>query len=169
MTVAGVDGCRAGWVVAVADGRTVDVSVVAAFADVLDLLDAGIDAIAVDIPIGLPEAGPRQCDIDARKLLGPRRSTVFPAPPRALLHERNYPTALQTKRALDGQGLSKQAFHLLPKIAEVDACLQPELQPRIVEAHPELAFQLLAGEHLPSKHDAEGLAQRERSRFATHG
>ena len=162
MTVAGVDGCRAGWVVAVADGRAVDVSVVPAFTDVVELLDAGIDAIAVDMPIGLPNGGSRECDIEARKLLGPRRSTVFPTPPRPLLHECDYPTALETKRALDGKGLSKQAFHLLPKIAEVDASMHPELQERVVEAHPELAFRALADADLPSKHGAEGRTQRRR-------
>ena len=80
----------------------------------------------------------------------------------ALLHERDYPTALRTKRALDGKGLSKQAFFLLPKMAEVDACLDPDLQARIVEAHPELAFRAQADRELPSKHTREGLAQRER-------
>ena len=162
MKVAGVDGCRVGWVVAVTDGRTFDVVVMSEFAAVVELLNDGVEAIAVDMPIGLPEAGPRRCDIDARKLLGARRSTVFPTPPRALLHERDYPTALRTKRALDGKGLSKQAFFLLPKMAEVDACLGPHLQDRIVEAHPELAFQALARRELPSKHTHEGLAQRER-------
>jgi predicted RNase H-like nuclease len=137
--VAGVDGCRGGWAVAL-DG---EVLVLRAFKEVLAL---DVEVIAVDMPIGLPEAGPRGCDVDARRRLGPRRSSVFPAPVRAVLHERSYTAALALHRATDGRGLSKQAFHLLPKIAEVDA----QLDPRVIEAHPELAFARLLG--VPARH-----------------
>lgn len=164
MTVAGVDGCRGGWVVALAepdDGALVDVVVLSTFADVVALLVQDVTHVAVDMPIGLPDAGSRACDVAARRLLGLRRSTVFPAPPRPILDERDYPTALARKRAIDGVGLSKQAFNLLPRIAEVDAALTPELQSRIVECHPELAFQRRHGEPLESKHTAPGRAQRQ--------
>ena len=40
-------------------------------------------ALAIDIPIGIPEAGARPADREARALLGPRRNSVFPAPVRA--------------------------------------------------------------------------------------
>ena len=33
------------------------------------------DTVLVDIPIGLPDSGRRECDLAARKLLGPRRGT----------------------------------------------------------------------------------------------
>lgn len=163
MTVAGVDGCRRGWVVATADdndGSILDVTVLAQFDKVVGLLALGVSHLAVDMPIGLPNAGPRVCDVAARQLLGPRRSSVFPAPPRPILHERDYPTALARKRAIDGTGLSKQTFHLLPKIAEVDAALTPALQARVVECHPELAFRRRNGEPLASKHDEVGRQRR---------
>lgn len=142
------------------DGSIIDVSVDASFDDVVARLDHGVTHIAVDMPIGLPEAGPRACDVAARRLLGPRRSTVFPAPPRPILHERDYQAALAHKRVIDGTGLSKQSFHLLPKIAEVDAAISPTMQPRVVECHPELAFQRRHGRPLASKHDPSGLEQR---------
>lgn len=41
-----------------------------------DHSEAGI--IAVDIPIGLPEKGPRRADTEARQFVGPRRSSEFP-------------------------------------------------------------------------------------------
>jgi predicted RNase H-like nuclease len=86
---------------------------------------------------------------------------VFPAPPRPLLGERDYTRALATKRALDGTGLSRQAFFLLPKIAEVDAVLVPAMQHQVVEAHPELGFARLDGGPLgSSKRTAEGAAER---------
>ena len=163
MTVAGVDGCRNGWVVARAEstyGSLLDVAVVPSFADVVTLLDSNVEMIAVDMPIGLPDAGDRSCDRDARQLLGARHSTVFPAPPRPLLDVNDYPEALTRKRAIDGKGLSKQSFFLLPKIAEVDAAITPERQRTVVESHPELAFLRLLGTPLPSKHTEPGRRHR---------
>ena len=128
--VAGVDGCRGGWVVAGSDGSLTVVGRIG------DVLDGGFDAVAIDIPIGLPDAGPRRCDVEARRLLGPRRSTVFPAPARRFVDARSF---------ADVAGMSLQAFHLLPRIAEVDRVIVPARQDRVIESHPELAFARLAG------------------------
>src|SRR5258708_162894 len=47
------------------------------FSDLTAALDAVV--IAIDIPIGLTDHGPRRCDLDARRHLGPKRGTsVFP-------------------------------------------------------------------------------------------
>jgi predicted RNase H-like nuclease len=151
--VAGVDGCRGGWAVAVADADTIlDVQVVARFADVLAL---GCDAFAVDMPIGLLDRGPRACDVEARRLLGPRRASVFPAPTRPMLAAASYADALAIA------GLSKQAFNLLPKIREVDAAMSPRLQDTVVEVHPELCFSRLIGAPCRwPKRTADGRAER---------
>ena len=154
MIVAGVDGCRAGWAVALADlDEILDVRVVPTFADVLALRPI---AIAVDMPIGLAETGPRACDIEARRRLGPRRSSVIPAPLRPMLEAATYEEALAIG------GLSKQAYHLLPKIREVDALMTPRRQRTIVEAHPELCFARLLGHpcHAP-KRTRDGRAERQ--------
>lgn len=159
MTVAGVDGCRRGWVVARAestDGSLLDVAFTPTFVHALEHLGSDTEMIAIDIPIGLPDAGPRACDREARRLLGPRRPTVFPTPPRPLLDVNDYPEALARKRAIDGKGLSKQSFFLLPKIAEVDAAITPERQRTVVESHPELAFLRQLGTPPPSKHTEAG-------------
>jgi predicted RNase H-like nuclease len=150
-------------VVAISEGAVLELLLVERFAEVVALLEDGVESIAVDMPIGLPERGARACDVEARRQLGPRRSSVFPAPPRTLLHERDYGVALRTKRAIDGVGLSKQAFNLLPKIAEVDAAMTPVRQAAVVECHPELAFARLAGGPLEwSKRAPEGaLVRRE--------
>jgi predicted RNase H-like nuclease len=157
--VAGVDGCRNGWVVAL--GPTGSIFLVRRFADVLRLRPRPA-VIAVDMPIGLPEgAAPRACDIEARQRLGPRRSSVFPAPSRACLGASSYGEALARSREACGRGLSQQAFHLLPKLAEVDAAVTPARQRRIVEASPELAFALLlGGPALHPKRTAPGRAER---------
>lgn len=161
--VAGVDGCRAGWVVAIVSVGPPSVRVVPAFAAVVELLDDEVDVVAVDMPIGLPEGGARACDVEARRRLGPRRASVFPAPPRPLLGCTDHARANAAKRALDGSGLSRQAFNLLPRIAEVDAAVTPAVQERVVEAHPELAFARLAGHPLTTtKRTADGRAERRR-------
>lgn len=141
--VAGVDGCRGGWVLATRDG----VHVVRTFAEIVA---ERFELVLVDIPIGLLEEGPRACDVEARKLLGARRSSVFPAPPRRLLGARRYA----------GQ-CSKQLWNILYKIREVDRAMTPRLQRRIREAHPEVAFALLGGAPMRhSKKTREGLAER---------
>jgi len=152
VSVAGVDGCRRGWVVATDYGA---VSVAATIADVLAL---DVDVVAIDMPIGLPDAGQRACDVAARRELGARRASVFATPVRACLAATSYDEALARHRATDGRGLSRQAFNLLGKIRELDA-VGPE--PRLHEAHPELAFARLLG-HVPrhSKRTADGRAER---------
>jgi predicted RNase H-like nuclease len=120
--------------------------VVAAFDVVGGRLGDGLLAlVAVDMPIGLVDRGSRRCDVEARRRLGPRRSSVFPAPVRAVLGCRDYPEALAAARAASGVGLSKQAWHLVPKIREVEVVAR-RLGPALVaEVHPELAFVALAG------------------------
>ena len=153
MIVAGVDGCRGGWAVAFADADSiVDVRVVPTFAEVVALR---CDAVALDMPIGLLEHGPRACDVEARRRLGPRRSSVFPTPLRPMLGATTYAEASAIA------GLSKQAFHLLPKIREVDAVMTPRRQRTIVEAHPELCFASLLGSPCQApKRSADGRAER---------
>jgi predicted RNase H-like nuclease len=163
--VAGVDGCRRGWVAAVGrlDGRGApSVSVVSSFRElVASVVRGDLVAVAVDIPIGLPDHGSRQCDVEARQRLGPRRSSVFPAPVRAVLGCATWEEANASSRAVDGRGLAHQVFNLLPKIAEVDGLLSPSRQARVVEAHPELCFASIAGEPLlDSKRTVAGQTAR---------
>ena len=125
--LAGVDGCRSGWVVAWEGG----VQVLPTFGYVLL---RRFELALIDIPIGLLEAGSRRCDTEARSLIGERRSSVFPAPSRSLLRSRRYA----------GQ-CSVQLWNILEKIREVDASMKPALQRRVREAHPEVSFALLNG------------------------
>jgi predicted RNase H-like nuclease len=124
-----------------------------------------VAALAIDVPIGLPDAGPRACDAAARRELGrPRSSSVFPAPVRPALAAASRQQASEITRAVDGRGVGAQAFGIWPKIREVDAILSraPGLQRRVREVHPELAFQMLnSGRPLRhSKHDSKGLRTR---------
>jgi predicted RNase H-like nuclease len=142
---AGIDGCRAGWLVVLAHplarhAQEHQVTICARFDDVLALLPTSAVS-AVDIPIGLlveQQPGGRDCDRCARRLLGRRASSVFTPPTRPLLDATHY-------AQVRGHGLSIQAFNILPKIREVDRVMTPVLQQQVYEAHPELAFQALAG------------------------
>jgi predicted RNase H-like nuclease len=118
-----------------------------------------VGAVGVDIPIGLSDSGPRKCDEEARRLLGERRSSVFPAPLRPVLGARSYEAALARSRKASGVGLSKQAWNLVPKITEVDRLLDPTRQGRIFEVHPEAAFAAIHG--VPMAHAKKTRAGRD--------
>lgn len=155
----GVDGCPGGWIGAVVDGSHVRWLLLP---DAVALLAAAADADAtgVDMPTGLAAAGPRRCDVAARALLGPRRSSVFPAPVRDVLGTSSYAEACQVSRAASGRALSLQAWHLLPRIADLDAALPEGGLRWLAEMHPELSFATLTGQPLPPKKTAEGRAAR---------
>ncbi len=118
-------------------------------------------AVVVDIPIGLPDSGPRRCDQEARRLLGwPRSSSIFSAPARALLAAATYQEALALQRHREGGGISRQAFGIMAKIREIDTLLADGPAP-LYEGHPELSFLAMgAGASLASKHTAAGQRQR---------
>jgi len=152
--VAGVDACRSGWVAVVAEDGSVSGSRVAPrFTDLLAALPEAV-AIGVDIPIGLPAAGPRAADIEARAFVGPRRNSVFPTPSRAALSAATYAEA-----RLVLPSLSAQSFALGKKILEVEDALEE----RVFEVHPEVSFRELAGLHLQySKRSWNGQMERRR-------
>ena len=86
---AGVDGCPAGWIQITRHAKSGEIaSRYLPDAAALVQQEPRPDVIAIDIPIGLPKAGARACDVEARRLLGPRRSSVFAAPLRAMLARR---------------------------------------------------------------------------------
>lgn len=159
-TFLGVDGCRGGWLaVRIRTGGSDTPTAPEAlllddFAAVLALRPAP-RFVAVDMPIGLLKIaceGGRSCDQAARALLGPRRSSVFSPPLRSHLKARDWSEV---------SGLSKQSFHLLPKIREVDKQMTPALQQRVRETHPELAFRNLSGEEMRfGKRTTEGQCER---------
>ena len=161
--VAGVDGCPAGWVAVIWDLAVVGPAVeVAARWTELPLGAAAL--VAVDMPIGLAEAGPRGCDGDARKLLPRgRKSSVFPAPRRAMLACADWAEANALGKAREGRGLSHQAWNITAKIRELDAALTPADQDHIRETHPELVFHRLnEWQPVPSKKTAVGREMRMR-------
>ncbi len=168
--VAGVDGCRGGWVVVhLADEAIVRVEVTTHLRALVDEVRAGrLAAAGIDMPIGLPHDRPRASDRELRAWLGPRRSTVFPTPARAVLHAADYGDALARNRHHLGVGLSKQSWNLVPKIGELDKLMTPDLQPRVSEAHPESSFAAMnKGALTTRKVTPEGQTER-RALLGTH-
>jgi predicted RNase H-like nuclease len=171
MRVTGVDACRRGWVAVSlaalspeAGGPAVTVRVGVSLGAALapDLDPAGTTVVGIDMPLGLLETGWREADRAARGLLGPRRSSVFAIPPRAVWAEASYQTANQRCRELVGRGFSAQAWGLRVKLLEANRYRQTCGHP-LYEVHPELAFGAMAGEPLAaSKHTGPGRDERRR-------
>lgn len=172
-TVAGVDGCKAGWVAVIRrPGAALEAAVFGRLADLVDALEPRA-VIAVDMPIGLPERvahGGRGPERLVREKLGARQSSVFSIPSRAAVfadeaafttvdawyaaHRRASAVARATSEP--PRAISIQAFGIFPKIRELDVLLRarPGLCERMIESHPEAAFWRLNGEramHTPKK------------------
>ena len=163
--IAGVDGCRAGWFVAFRDNARTGCFVAESASELAERLD-GFDAVGIDIPIGLPERGNRECETLARRALSPRRtSSVFSAPIRPVLDIDDYRKACELRFRLEGKRMSKQSFFIMPKIADVDRLIraQPRFGRRLHEVHPEVSFAALAGEPMQyAKRTQAGFDARRR-------
>ncbi|MES0812793.1 DUF429 domain-containing protein [Roseibium sp. SCPC15] len=172
--VAGADGCKAGWATVLRNlskPGDVRLEIFPGFADLLGFVPL-LSIIAVDMPIGLPDRIPpegRGPEKAVRKHLGMRQSSVFTVPSRAAVHEDDYRQACSTalRTSEPARKVSKQCFYLFPKIREIDALMTPELETRVFEVHPELAFWRLNGERemslpkkIKSRANPEGLDQR---------
>jgi len=121
--VAGVDGCKRGWVaVVLIDGRFREARLLegvhSAFAELAD-----VSRIAIDIPIGY---GPRQADVLARAVVG--GSSVFAIPERERF---DAPFG-------EGGGISAQAHALGERIRHVTTLAASD--GRFLEVHPEVCF-----------------------------
>jgi predicted RNase H-like nuclease len=159
VAVLGVDGWRGRWVGALLDGRTVGLVDLPDARAVLAVL--GVEVVAVDMPIGLADDGPRACDVAARARLGRAGSSVFPAPVRAVLGTDDYAEARRISvAATGGTSLSAQAFQLVRSIRSLDEALGDPPAGHVVEVHPELAFRALDPAVTDPKGTARGLAQR---------
>ena len=161
--IAGVDGCRGGWIVV---ESTLNLNALRwKIAPDWNAIAQIADVIAVDMPIGVSSDGVRQCEVEARNKLSPCGSRVFKTLPRGALRFRqsDWGKANQWSKSRGFGGISKQIWNIRPKILEIDKSITPGAQARIHEAHPELAFaRLNGGPPLPSKHGAGGIEQRRR-------
>lgn len=168
-TIAGVDGCRAGWMTIWRETSEAAFRF-HVFANLVELESAlrPLGALAIDMPIGLPDridGSGRAPERLVRPLLGLRQSSVFSIPARAAVEAADYGEACRQAllASRPPRKVAKQGFNLFPKIRELDAFLRlrPVLIDRVVETHPELVFRRLKGEPLTyPKKTLEGQAER---------
>jgi predicted RNase H-like nuclease len=162
--VLGADVCASGWVgVVLGGGRPA-----AYFGAGIDRLvmnvvrDGPVAVVGVDMPIGLPDHGPRQADLLARAYVGARRASVFMTPVRAAVEADTHAEAVRVNRSLAGAGVSAQAFALRTRIREVDRWVR-RASFRVVEVHPEVCFARMANRRpLPRKTTWAGAEARRR-------
>ena len=148
--VAGADGCKLGWFRASRETEAGKLYFDAVtHAEELVRLTPRPVVLALDIPIGLTDAGQRDCDRLARQRLGwPRRNSVFPAPVRPALRAKSRQDASRLTARQDGRQVGTQAWALYPKIREVDEWLASnvDVRKRLREVHPEVCFWAWNGE-----------------------
>lgn len=179
VVAAGVDGCSAGWVAALAiDGGPVEITVFPTIDELArEVRSRGTNPIiAIDVPIGLPTTpNHRPCDKKARARLKcatkerSREGSVFQVPDRELVALSSFEEVqhvVAARRASDAaaKGISKQSFALAPKILEVDNFVRhtPGCEQWLLEVHPEVCFLEMSGEDRPllRKKGAQGRDER---------
>jgi predicted RNase H-like nuclease len=155
----GLDGFSRGWVAVCIEDEARTISF---HPDVAAALSGAFDRAAIDIPIGLTENGERGCDALARQKLRPHASRVFTGARRWIWREFFDPDEANREALRRGEKrVSRQLWHLGPKIMEVDAFVRAHRSRDIREVHPELVFLRLNGNApLPPKKSEEGDALR---------
>jgi predicted RNase H-like nuclease len=161
----GIDACKTGWIAVALDDSEVAAYYLPSVGDLTAVIGNpdSIEAIAIDIPIGLPDSGRRRADLDARVFLGPRRNSIFFTPMRAAVEAATHEAATALSRSVTGFGVSQQSYALAKKILEVEAWL-PSAPCQVREVHPEVSFGLLIGRPASaSKKTWAGMVERRQA------
>ncbi len=150
--VLGADVCRGKWAGIMWDGTTIKGLFAPTISNLVEAAAevAGVEVVAIDIPIGLPEADVRLADKEAREFVGVRRASVFSTPIREALLAPDYAAARTRSLELTGSSLSAQAYALRAKILEVESWLAATTL-RVVEVHPEVSFKAMSLEAAESE------------------
>jgi len=162
---AGIDGCRAGWIVISLDEKNAGYRLLESNGGLEEVFDE-YDRIFIDVPIGLNEEQyVRECDAELRKRLGPEyQASVFDPPIRPALHAPTYAEASMASFEITEKKISIQAWNIVPNIRAVDRLLQDNegYREKVFESHPELLFQRLNGGSpiLQKKQTKKGLRHR---------
>ena len=158
----GVDGCKDGWVVVSCPDSSFGEAKAQHYGKLSQLSEHFLKTsiVIIDIPIGLSATEPnRKCDVEARKFLGARSSTIFSPPCLAAIFSENYNDAKVVNLSNTGKSISKQSWFLSKKILEAKQF--SETQFNLKEGHPECSFADFLGEPLiDKKKSMRGLFKR---------
>lgn len=166
-TYIGVDWMKGSWIASELTGNIASYKTFKTIDELCSYYE-GISEILIDMPIGLPESSEEaqlRPDIEARKYLkvAARKSSIFPVPFRQLSYAESKAEVWELNNKL-GAKLTVAGSGILPCIKQVDSFLQSNLEwkERLIESHPECAFQALNGGKgiETSKHTPEGIEER---------
>lgn len=166
MSIAGIDGCKKGWLmVKYSDNYSFGV-----YQNISELIkdNEDIKRILIDIPIGLSSKKvKRTIEKKLRGELKYKHSTVFNPPCREALNENDYVTAKRKNIEIEGKSLSIQSFNISNKIKEIDKYLRSKSEMEIIESHPELCFKYLNNGNvlLSKKSEYNGILERKNILF----
>ena len=152
----GIDGCRDGWIVVYSPISSFSQAKAQHYKKLSQLKEdfSKKSIIVIDIPIGLETTkSNRMCDIEARKFLGSRSSTVFSPPCVDALYSKDYDEARVVNLKRTGKSISKQSWFLSKKILEARECSEIGLD--LKEGHPECSFAEFLGR--PIIHNKKGM------------
>lgn len=157
MKAIGVDGCKAGWIYVSLSEKKCNYGICNDISELISKVDSDAQ-ILIDMPIGLPDKSFRQCDIQARKTIGNRGSSVFNVPTRNAVYASDYNESKKFNSQLTGKMFSKQLWCIVPKIIQLDTYLSenPNQVQRIKESHPEVAFWSL-NNNIPLTYGKKGI------------
>ena len=160
----GIDGCKDGWVAVYCPTFSFKQAQAQHYRELSDLTNdfTPNSIIIIDIPIGLPNHMPnRPCDIEARKFLGHRSSTIFSPPCHDALYSTNYDEAKIINLKKTGKSISKQSWFLSKKIMETKNFIKNQNNFVLKEGHPECSFAQYNGKPIAeNKKGMHGILKR---------
>ena len=165
--VVGIDWMKPYWLAAEIQGNEVAIKKLSNVSEINNFY-LNADAVLIDIPVGLPENATENAarpDREARDYLPTeRKPTIFPVPCRQAVLIAEYAEASAENERILGKKLSSTSHGFSKMIRQVDDFLAEDnsWKNRLVESHPEVAFQKLNGgnglQH--SKHRDAGIQER---------
>jgi len=163
LKTAGIDGCKAGWILTTFDENP-EYRIIESDENFISALRE-FDRVFIDMPIGLEDENyTRECDRELRKVLGAEYApSVFSPPIRPALHAPSYVEANMQSYEYTEKKLTVQAWNITPKIRLLDRVLSEheDLRESVFESHPELIFMNLNGGMIyQKKNTKKGLRHR---------
>tara|TARA_B100001057_G_scaffold496314_1_gene597470 strand:- start:993 stop:1691 length:699 start_codon:yes stop_codon:yes gene_type:complete len=157
----GIDGCRSGWIGIYNFNDNFGTSGIIHKKKISEIISSfpSNSIFLIDMPIFLSNRKyARKCDVEAKKFLGKRRSSIFFAPCSQALRTKNYNDANNINKKITSLGLSKQSWNLFEKIKEIQK-LNSKI--KIFEGHPECSFTFYNKTEMDfTKSSAKGLFSR---------